>query len=267
MHRYSTILLLALAAFAYGDPCGGSDWKYNPRTNACYKLLREILPWTVAEFKCLFQGAHHASIESWEENQFVSEVAQHMEIWTGAAYFGSSPAYVNSDQKPYGHYINWKNGRTPLMNRARRCIKMNPQGYWFQSCCKKKTYSVCKKAASGAGASSSYSRSDFASPETLQSQTHEPETTTVPYWYTTTTTPYWYQTTTTEDYWKKYYATSTQAPWVYSTTLPYWLQPTTYEPPTTRPYYFDSYRKAVPKWERTPYGTFKWIPGFRVRRI
>uniref|UniRef100_A0A1I7WI29 Secreted protein n=1 Tax=Heterorhabditis bacteriophora TaxID=37862 RepID=A0A1I7WI29_HETBA len=33
------------------------------------------------------------------------------------------------------------------MNRARRCIKMDQAGFWFQSCCKKKTFAVCEKPA------------------------------------------------------------------------------------------------------------------------
>lgn len=36
------------------------------------------------------------------------------------------------------------------MNRARRCIKINDRGDWFQSCCKKLAATVCKKAATPA---------------------------------------------------------------------------------------------------------------------
>lgn len=46
-------------------------WRYFPVTNSCYKLIDDELPWTVAEFKCLFQGAHHVSVDSAAENQFV----------------------------------------------------------------------------------------------------------------------------------------------------------------------------------------------------
>ncbi|KAJ1354467.1 hypothetical protein KIN20_011414 [Parelaphostrongylus tenuis] len=62
-----------------------------------------------------------------------------------AAYFGNS--YVNSDHKAYGRYTNWRNGKTPAMNRSRRCIKLDRNGKWFQSCCRKISLSVCKKAA------------------------------------------------------------------------------------------------------------------------
>lgn len=40
----------------------------------------------------------------------ISELAHHGEMWTGAAFFGSSKVYVNSDQTPFGRYSNWKNG-------------------------------------------------------------------------------------------------------------------------------------------------------------
>ena len=84
-----------------------------------------------------------------QRNQFVHEVAQHSEIWTGAAYFGKNAVYVNADQSPFGRFENWKTGSRPAMNRARRCIKMDKSGDWFQSCCKKKTWTVCEKKATG----------------------------------------------------------------------------------------------------------------------
>ncbi|VDP13448.1 unnamed protein product [Heligmosomoides polygyrus] len=91
------------------SPCP-EGWRYFPVTNSCYKLLDDELPWTLAEFKCLFQGAHHASIDSAAENQFVHELARHGEMWTGAAVFGASNVYVNTDQTPYGAYTNWQGG-------------------------------------------------------------------------------------------------------------------------------------------------------------
>ncbi|KAK6019673.1 lectin C-type domain protein [Ostertagia ostertagi] len=137
--------LLALAVNAR-SPCS-EGWRYFPVTNACYKLIDDELPWTIAEFKCLFQGAHHVSVDNAAENQFVHELARRGEMWTGAAWFGSTPDYVNSDQTPYGRYTNWKSGVTPSLNKARRCIKIGRDGQWFQSCCKKKSLAVCEKPA------------------------------------------------------------------------------------------------------------------------
>ncbi|CAD6196409.1 unnamed protein product [Caenorhabditis auriculariae] len=143
----SLLIFSASVLAVSASPCPDSSWRYFPTTNSCYKLISENLPWTIAEFKCLFQGAHHVSIESQEENQFVHEVAKHGEIWTGAAFFGKSNVYVNADGSQYGRFTNWKDDRTPSMNRARRCIKMDADGDWFQSCCKKKTFTVCEKKA------------------------------------------------------------------------------------------------------------------------
>ncbi|CAP29231.1 Protein CBR-CLEC-1 [Caenorhabditis briggsae] len=157
-----TVIALVVSAIlipeALADPCGDSNWRYFPQTNSCYKLIDENLPWTIAEFKCLFQGAHHVSIDSPEENQFVHELSHWSEIWTGAAFFGKDMHYVNSDGSRYGNFENWKDGRKPPMNRARRCIKMDQNGEWFQSCCKKKTYTICEKKA--AYSASSYSGSN-----------------------------------------------------------------------------------------------------------
>ncbi|KAE9412768.1 hypothetical protein Angca_010084 [Angiostrongylus cantonensis] len=141
------VLLGFLTSSAYAasvKPCD-AGWRYFPHTKSCYKLIDEELPWSAAEYRCLFQGAHHTSIESAAENQFVHELSRRSEMWTGAAYFGNS--YVNSDSKPYGRYTNWKGGITPPMTRARRCIKLDRNGKWFQSCCRKVSLTVCEKPA------------------------------------------------------------------------------------------------------------------------
>lgn len=149
MMRHTLLALLAAGVYVVeaASPCP-EGWRYFPVTNSCYKLLDDELPWTLAEFKCLFQGAHHASIDSAAENQFVHELARHGEMWTGAAVFGASNVYVNTDQTPYGAYTNWQGGVTPPINKARRCVKMDRNGEWFQSCCKKRSLAVCEKRPS-----------------------------------------------------------------------------------------------------------------------
>ncbi|CAJ0925281.1 unnamed protein product, partial [Mesorhabditis belari] len=122
-------------------------WKHHSATNSCYKPLQGDLPWTIAEFRCLFQGSHLASITSDEENRFVHGLVGNREMFTGGAYFGSNPVYVNSDGKPFALYENWQEGVRPAMNRARRCIKVDSYGEWFQSCCKQYGRAVCKKPA------------------------------------------------------------------------------------------------------------------------
>ncbi|RCN32302.1 hypothetical protein ANCCAN_21898 [Ancylostoma caninum] len=67
---YSLLAFLAVVAVVASSSCE-PGWRYFPVTNSCYKLIDEELPWTVAEFKCLFQGAHHVSVDSAAENQFV----------------------------------------------------------------------------------------------------------------------------------------------------------------------------------------------------
>ncbi|GMS77901.1 hypothetical protein PENTCL1PPCAC_76, partial [Pristionchus entomophagus] len=146
--RLATVSTLLIAyVSANCDP----GWRYLPSTQSCYKLLDDQLPWSVSEIRCLYQGGHHPSITSYEENQFVHETARHQEVWLGAAFFGSDYAYVNSDHTPFGYWEGWEfGGSRPSMNRARRCIKINNRGEWFQSCCKKLAVSVCKKAATPA---------------------------------------------------------------------------------------------------------------------
>ncbi|KJH42545.1 hypothetical protein DICVIV_11469 [Dictyocaulus viviparus] len=70
-YNYCICIRLVLFADVVAGPCE-NGWRYFPVTNACYKLMEDELPWSAAEFKCLFQGAHHASIENAAENQFVN---------------------------------------------------------------------------------------------------------------------------------------------------------------------------------------------------
>lgn len=139
-------------------------------------FFSENLPWTIAEFKCLFQGAHHVSIDSPEENQFVHELSRWSEIWTGAAFFGKDQHYVNSDGSRYGNFENWKDGRKPPMNRARRCIKMDGNGEWFQSCCKKKTFTICEKVCYTSTRIHILNLTFSRKPPTLQAPTLDPTT-------------------------------------------------------------------------------------------
>ncbi|KAK6039767.1 lectin C-type domain protein [Cooperia oncophora] len=120
--RTVVALLLAGVYAVTAGPCA-DGWRYFPVTNTCYKLIDDELPWTIAEFKCLFQGAHHVSIESAAENKFVHELARHGEMWTGAAWFGSSADYVNSDQTPYGRYTNWKGGERKWDEKKREHLQ------------------------------------------------------------------------------------------------------------------------------------------------
>lgn len=47
-------------------------FRYSPFSQKCYKLFTDKIGWTVAEYKCLFMGAHHISIHDLNDNTFVS---------------------------------------------------------------------------------------------------------------------------------------------------------------------------------------------------
>ncbi|KAK5969217.1 hypothetical protein GCK32_013564 [Trichostrongylus colubriformis] len=48
--RAVVALLLAGVYVVNAGPCA-EGWRYFPVTNACYKLIDDELPWTIAEFK------------------------------------------------------------------------------------------------------------------------------------------------------------------------------------------------------------------------
>lgn len=118
-----------------------NGWRYFPGTRSCYKLINDRNPWSVAELKCLYEGAHHTSISSYEENNFVhgqsnnlplhalslsfsfllsvknfhfSELSQYQEIWLGGAFFGQEYIYTWSDRTPYGLFEQWQAGEAFL---------------------------------------------------------------------------------------------------------------------------------------------------------
>ncbi|CAJ0577103.1 unnamed protein product, partial [Mesorhabditis spiculigera] len=117
-------------------------------------------------------GGHQASITSQQENDFVHGLVSYREMFTGGAYFGSNPVYVNSDGRPFSNFENWEDGSRPAMNRARRCIKVNEYGKWFQSCCKQYGATVCKKPSPQPVADGLPSADNDQHPDAVDYQVH-----------------------------------------------------------------------------------------------
>uniref|UniRef100_A0A0N4ZDQ3 C-type lectin domain-containing protein n=1 Tax=Parastrongyloides trichosuri TaxID=131310 RepID=A0A0N4ZDQ3_PARTI len=140
----TTILVSVLQTITSSCP---GEWIYSPHDSKCYKIIKSSSGWNFGEFSCAYEGAHLPSIHSYEQNKFVQELGRRIGsyIWIGAAQYRSNPNYVYADSSSY-NYENWSDGRRPSFRKARRCIKMNTStGYWEQSCCKKKSISICVK--------------------------------------------------------------------------------------------------------------------------
>uniref|UniRef100_A0A7E4UNL1 C-type lectin domain-containing protein n=1 Tax=Panagrellus redivivus TaxID=6233 RepID=A0A7E4UNL1_PANRE len=261
------VLATAVLALASADPCGDSSWRYSPHTGKCYKLFNEKIGWTLASFKCAFQGAQQYSIRDANENQFVSELARRVGVvWLGMAQFGTNQKYIWSDGSNW-NYENWhaQHGyRKPNFNKGRKCVKLDAVTQtWMQSCCKIPSAYICARPASG-------SATGYQPPAVPVTTTQAaPTVSTTPWWenpkYTTTasttttaapatTTVAWWLTTTTEaaptetttPWWEnpKYatpQTTTTEAP--ATTTLPWWLTTTTTVAPEDN---------TTPWWQRTP---------------
>uniref|UniRef100_A0A915CZ54 C-type lectin domain-containing protein n=1 Tax=Ditylenchus dipsaci TaxID=166011 RepID=A0A915CZ54_9BILA len=143
------VLLCAYLNIAQGqESCGGGNgWS-----------------WTMAELKCVFQGAHIISIHDLNDNQFLAEMATQVGIiWLGAAQFGSSRNYVWSDYSPFA-FEHWKDNRRPTFHPGRKCskfvgapgeyivsstgvIQSAQSGDWLQTCCKVAVPYICQKPA------------------------------------------------------------------------------------------------------------------------
>lgn len=158
------LILAVIFAFVEGQgPCQ-NGWRYSPHSGRCFKLFNTKVTWTMAEFKCVFQGAHQLSIHDLNDNQFLAEMAKPAGIvWLGAAQFGSSPNYVWADGTPF-IFEHWKNNKRPTYHPGRKCTKFvgSPGEYvvastgvkttattgdWLQTCCKVQVAFICAKPA------------------------------------------------------------------------------------------------------------------------
>jgi hypothetical protein len=159
------IILAVLAQVQGQNPCGNdSTWRYSPHSRRCFKLFTEKTTWSMAELKCVFQGAHHLAIMTPGDNQFVAEMAAQAQIvWLGAAQFGSSRDYVWTDYSPFV-FEHWKNNRRFPYHPGRKCSKFVGadgeyvvastgvkntaiKGDWLQTCCKVPAAYICQKPA------------------------------------------------------------------------------------------------------------------------
>lgn len=52
--------------------CGGVDWKEDPQTGKCYKLIRPLVTFWECRDLCMEEGADVMSINSYEEQTFIN---------------------------------------------------------------------------------------------------------------------------------------------------------------------------------------------------
>jgi len=115
-------------------------------TRKCYKLFRDHVLWSEGAINCRYEGGDHVAIHSEEENKFVQNMGSGEDpIWLGFAIFNGK--YREWSDLAQSSYTNWFDGKNPPFDHSQMCTKMENDGKWHISCCKKSAGYICMKAA------------------------------------------------------------------------------------------------------------------------
>uniref|UniRef100_A0AC34GYS6 C-type lectin domain-containing protein n=1 Tax=Panagrolaimus sp. ES5 TaxID=591445 RepID=A0AC34GYS6_9BILA len=129
-------------------------WVYFEPTNSCYGYNNKgiMMNWTAAESYCKSQGAHLASIHSYEEQMFVNEfgLVTWKSIWLGLYSVDSGNTWQWTDGSRFD-YIAWYQNQPPQIYSGQNCVLLesstvtsgyqsNPCSYIWYPICKKPFY-------------------------------------------------------------------------------------------------------------------------------
>lgn len=132
--------------------CPSNSWKLNLDLGYCYMFNKDSKTWDDAEASCARNGAHLASIHSWQERYYIQQNLPG-ESWFGLNDQSRANSYVYSDGSSYD-YSQWvyqepnnsRRGWIWWSYEYENCIEIQTSGYWNDAFCdEKKTY-VCKTA-------------------------------------------------------------------------------------------------------------------------
>ena len=111
----------------------------------CYKLFSQTLNWEAAEKHCQGEGGHLASVQSAEENNFLTGMTTEMH-WLGATDIAFEGDWVWQDGTARV-FTDWKAGQPDNNNNNENCLMKNFQGaQWNDGPCIQKNIKnvVCK---------------------------------------------------------------------------------------------------------------------------
>jgi len=119
-------------------------WTFFEKTHKCYKLFKEHIRWSDAAVNCRYEGGDHVAIHSEEENKFVQEMTVGEDpIWLGFAIFNGK--FREWSDLSTTDFTNWHDGKNPPYDHGQMCTKIQADGKWHISCCKKITGYICMK--------------------------------------------------------------------------------------------------------------------------
>ena len=114
-------------------------WTYS--NSQCYKPLHGTYTWNEAQTHCRNYGGHLASIQSYQENDFIYKLMGGVATWIGG-YKHLTWFWIWDDGVKWS-YTNW-NAREPSGDG--RCLEMfrGWNGRWNDKPCHYKIQAICK---------------------------------------------------------------------------------------------------------------------------
>lgn len=108
--------LLAILHFSWAACPNG--WVVGPSNNYCYKAVNNATYWVDADYNCILQGGHLASVSDAFTNSFLNSEAKKAfgngnatEFWLGSTTMIQDGQWSWSDGNE-ASYMNWASGKS-----------------------------------------------------------------------------------------------------------------------------------------------------------
>uniref|UniRef100_A0AC35GQ51 C-type lectin domain-containing protein n=1 Tax=Panagrolaimus sp. PS1159 TaxID=55785 RepID=A0AC35GQ51_9BILA len=126
-------------------------WVYFEPTNSCYGYNNKglMMNWTAAESYCNSQGAHLASVHSYEEQMFINEfgLVTWKSVWVGLYSVNGGQTWQWTDGSSFD-YVYWYNNQYPQIYSGQNCVLLESsttQSGFTTNACSYNWYPICKK--------------------------------------------------------------------------------------------------------------------------
>nr|XP_011422437.3 macrophage mannose receptor 1 isoform X2 [Crassostrea gigas] len=126
----------------------GLNWEEDPNSNNCYQFFDKQLDWSDAREICQSNGGDLASIESQQEQYYVSAKIRNLNsvaMWIGINDRGTENRFMWTDGSPVA-YLHWGNGEPNNYRHNEDCGAIfTTTSYWNDYPCGNRNGFICKK--------------------------------------------------------------------------------------------------------------------------
>ncbi|XP_059149107.1 macrophage mannose receptor 1-like [Physella acuta] len=125
----------------------GAGWEEDPNSDNCYQININMMSWTDAQTTCQTAGGQLASINSVEEQFFLSarsmSYAGNM-FWIGANDRATEKGWQWINNSPFG-FLNWDSGQPNNAQESDCAVMIKSSGRWDDLPCNNRYGFICKK--------------------------------------------------------------------------------------------------------------------------